>query len=543
MPVYYPSCIVKMALTFDEVGQKPDTIAEETSIGDGSKNKVVNKKKTMDFDENGVASTLYTQSSAGETKNADLFDFILKGSPYGSRSVGLTVQPMDAQIECQGVRDGDRATVKLDFRKMPIDARSVRSCLLAIYLGTVKGSDYASGMGGWFKSKDPPRSLVQHTDPKAKFLRFLGYVDDFETDYGDKTGTITIKARDLTAVYIDMMLDQAEVDSIRLDRPIGDVVQDIVCLRKSTSRTPIRVLGKNPEVESKGSTSRVLMGAKGNKSTAGSAVQPSQESNIRMWDLIVSLCAKAAVIPTVNVGEIVIQPPSSLFSDTGAPRKFVFGQNVKTMTFSRKLGMVTAPTIEYRCNVVGQKAPISARWPVKKQATKIKAGGRESEEMVQIRLIHESVSQEMLLQMAKADYEMAGRQELQGKIETMDLSSFESNPDDADLITMRTGSKIEVMFRNKNDSEMSMVVGTVSRLFHQGIAQVAQYLAGLGYPDAVAIIMARSFDAAKSHSTFFYVRNINYRFDSRKGITVSFDFVNAIEHRIKKAESDAGVEQ
>ncbi|MFA6168602.1 MAG: hypothetical protein WC700_18395, partial [Gemmatimonadaceae bacterium] len=331
MPVLYPSCVVKLALNFDEQGQSAGTLYDETAKGDGvpSQPGQSDPSRSVTFD---------PVTIEGRLQN-------LRKSATGPNSANFSVIPMTAEVECNSVRTGDKVTISFDFMRCPVDARTVRSCLVEVYLGTVSTSNFSRGMQGW-KAVTAGRSLpslVMHDDPAAKWLRFLGYADTWKSKFGKNGNIVTVQARDLTSLYIDTDITSDELRSVRLGAPVSQVLQQIVSLRRATLGTPIVVAtGYDLTVKKLETLPRDQRGASGQQqNTSGQAEQ------IKMWDAIVDLCGQSALVPYIDRGQLIVRPPNTLFESEGKTvRQFVYGRNCTELEYEHRLGAQQSVAIE-----------------------------------------------------------------------------------------------------------------------------------------------------------------------------------------------------
>lgn len=533
MAVLYPSCVVKLALNFDEQGQGAGTLYDETDKGAGvpSTPGQSGMSRSVEFD---------PVTIEGRLRN-------LRKSATGPNSANFSIIPMAAEVECNSVRCGDKVKIDFDFMRCPVDARTVRSCLVEVYLGCVSPTNFSKGMGGWraVKPGQSLASLVMHNDPAAKWLRFLGYADTWESKFGKTGSVVTIEARDLTSLYIDTEITSDELRSVRLGLPISNVLNQIVSLRRATLGTPIAVAsGYDLTVKKLETLPRDQRGADGRQqNTSGTTEQ------IKMWDAIVDLCGQSALVPYIDRGQLIVRPPNTLFDATGKTvRQFVYGRNCEDLSFKHRLGAQQSVVCEYRCQLPAEKKEILARWPVERVVSKVKSGGRVSEEKIITRIVYGIADVKTLQAMARQDYEMQGRQEVEGSFVTYDVGSYvrtasgnvEPKPDqnaDPDILTMRTGDPIEINFAKKSEARggVSAVVGSLLSLMSRGASAVEQYLKDIGFDVNVARIFAKNIELANKTLPRFYVRNIRYNF-THEGITTTVDFMNAIQHRQEKQE-------
>src|SRR5690606_1669864 len=125
-------------------------------------------------------------------------------------------------IERNGFRTADTAKVVLDWRDVPFDPRILRAAAIEIVLGTVTDDEYQRGLQG---QRDPISGQlvsVVRQNPRAPTVdtatRFVGWVDDWDIDFDDDDGTVSLEARDFTALFLDCPLDARF--PLPLDQPL-----------------------------------------------------------------------------------------------------------------------------------------------------------------------------------------------------------------------------------------------------------------------------------------------------------------------------------
>jgi len=147
--------------------------------------------------------------------------------------------PISAQVTLNSYRQADEARVTIPYGALPIDPRVLRQATVQIYAGTFENpQDFADGIGPI--SGESQLTLIPETGtyglPAGEDIVLLeetsneifrGFIDDWEVsqDGGD---TITISARDITAILIDTEMPIDGLAGIPASTPIDEVIKAVV---------------------------------------------------------------------------------------------------------------------------------------------------------------------------------------------------------------------------------------------------------------------------------------------------------------------------
>lgn len=195
---YYPSAKIRMIVRFDEFGdksvqaqapKKPITVRRGTSSQNAPlvvqpDNSTPGVTRLQLVPQGG---TVAPGGPQGQTKSGDGYTFVLAG-----------IIPRSATWSQNGIRAADTLQVRIRFVDCPIDPRTVRSCGVQYYLGTVSGDDFARGVDGGTRTAkgstthnyvEPlnliPDEYIDSTGQQRTNLRFEGFVDSWDVEWGD----------------------------------------------------------------------------------------------------------------------------------------------------------------------------------------------------------------------------------------------------------------------------------------------------------------------------------------------------------------------
>lgn len=126
-----------------------------------------------------------------------------------------------------------------DFVEFPIDPQLLRAVGVEIHLGSVSSEDFARGMRGELDEDGRPLSILKTTtdlvDPftgrkgvNDGTLLFYGTVDTWDVDHSENGSTITLEGREIRSILIDTQYVPATVAKVKLGQEITGVVTDLL---------------------------------------------------------------------------------------------------------------------------------------------------------------------------------------------------------------------------------------------------------------------------------------------------------------------------
>lgn len=499
-------------------------------------------------------------------------DALQQGIVQGGGSVGATLpgavggvpiddlteapflfQPQSVNVERNGRRTPDTATVVLDFRDLPFDPRAVRAAAIEIVLGMVLADDFAAGMTGQTSDGELLRSVIQPS--QDGFLpgigtRFIGVVDDWDIDYGDDGDTVTLSCRDLTAIPMDTIMVRG--DGVNMDLPIDEGIRQLFNRYPALAGTQVVWSGLDPLPPVPSVAVALPVTQRTRRGTTAQRRQQSSGGNggsMKMWDHITDLCNQIGVVPVFEDDALVLSEPTKYNQrDLANAKRMVYGVNLRSLAFRRKLGGVKVPTIEVRsydstlgrCRWARYPTPLGApnvgifgvgAPPIARLATEVPVSGRPEEriEVIQLPGVTNPIT---MSNAARSIWEQIGRQEIDGTLETDDLWSVDTPVEQADLLSMRAGDELEVLILSTQPAVPVQSQTPISATELAGLTfnGRVQYLMNLGYRRSVAQQVATR-QQIVADSTSFRVTNLRIAYDINEGVRVAIDFQNFLELR------------
>jgi len=536
---YYPSMIANLRLSFDPTLTIPTTAPDLWSID----------------------SALAAPATPARVKSEPL------AIAKGPASYILNRVPSAATIQLPGHRPAGRFTLSFPFKDLPIDPRTVQSCAVDVYVGTVLASNFARGMAG-----EAPFGVKLSVLDTTEFfgdtsnLVISGMVDEWQVAHKDDGDIVTIMGRDLRGILIDTPVhtDQKTSDKVlhSLDHnlPIQLVIEQLYKTHPLTERIKIRTSlsewpGGIPPAPGGRAMPRHRKGAKGKK-TGGTAGSSSKASKLSFWDVTVQLCYLVGAIPSFVGSELHIRPSRSLFDqalvqfDPSRPtpfkdaqprardavsgkafpkpitaRRMVYGRDIESLTFDRKFGGFRKPR-QVRC--VNADATVEGKYPSNEIASRLVASGQKAMADILWVPVHEIDDEKRLTEIAQAVYEEIGRGEIGGTVSTKALSSFGGDNRDPDLLRLRPGDAIEFATDVRTLARQAPLVSEFTDHMRKSFnTQVADVAKRIGDVNLSRVIISTARGIINELQNFYRVSAVTFGW-SVDGLQVGFDFQNYV---------------
>lgn len=407
-PVYYPSCVVNLRLRFDE---------------------------RMVFNAEGAAAFAFDQDemlkrTQGPRAFTDIPLFMQNAENDKLSYVNGRI-PTRASIELPAYRDSGKFSLTFDYRDLPIDPRLLRACGVEIYLDSVAGENFSSGVlatappNGERASVITKRGRSSMLTQSPENLALVGTVDSWRVEHTANGSTVSMEGRDNRAVLLEQIIVPELLPTIPLKDNIIDVVAYIV--GKQPFGQQMLVSGPDAAEWPKGvipspvsqdvalslgnsAQTRVRRGAQGKDPRVSAGAQPDK---LNVWDLITKLCTLVGAVPYFrNVpaapgkkSVLWVAPARNLYAQLGAGtrtqvngvvgkasptpfqrgglrdvgeseplavRRLVFGRNVETLNYERKFNGFVPRTVEVvsldtSSEARGEDKLLIVRWPADPQ--------------------------------------------------------------------------------------------------------------------------------------------------------------------------------
>lgn len=476
--------------------------------------------------------------------------------------------PKKMTICRNGIRVADTLEVAFRWLDLPIDPRTVRSCGVVAYLGTIKADDYASAMA--FNQVAPlPDSYVDAFGRQRSNQRFTGFVDEWATEFPEEDDPITtIQCTDNTSLLIDIEapakltigpkdpIDKAlatylsnfpQLSGMSVEfRPAGSTPPALAASIQKTAGKPD--LGPSP-----------AGGAGGGSGSGGSKTS--------VWDYVTDVLGSLGLIGFIEDEVVVIQRPRTLYGSkfVGRPgdpftgrilpggrvltrRTFVYGRNIQSQSFKRKLRRPGQHNnIEVRCYSQTKGVTQIARFPGtdKELRQKKLTPGNDADEAWHVHTVAGVEDPAMLAAIAQSIYEQGSRHELEVRFQTLNAASYGGDNDDPDLLDMQAGDPIDVEVATSNGKDASGATSSIATAQDALASRASDFLVKLGFDSAFASAYGKSVGNEGLSSTF-RVKTVTLDWSDdyeeggsdSDGLTIDIEAMNYIEVRQEKELPD-----
>lgn len=552
---YYPSAKVRLIVRFDEFGDTKKVIP-------ATPKKAITKLKGTKDPRSGVTAAIDPDAPQGVKRyilNPDAS--VTPGGPQkqDTSTDKLThviggIIPSSMEIGLNGIRQADTLKVEFRYVDLPIDPRTVRSCAIEAYLGTVSGDDFVAGNSGGVRtsSRDKePLNVVPDTydgpNGKRTNLRFEGFVDEWEIEFDESNEPIVrMTCRDNTQLLIDT--DAPPQLVLAMKDPIDKAVATYL------SNFPI-FAGMTVEYRPGSETPPMLDGRLGktayNPQTGGpSPAKGGGGSKLNTWDYLTDIIGAIGhqirvegttiIIEQVRTvqGKKFTQRPDDPYQgrEIGGvnypARLMLWGRNLSSMKIARKYGKVAPKNIEVVSYHTGNKQQLVVRFPDPKDPLISKANpGGGNEAQYTVIKVHGVFDKNTLKVFAQTLYESIGRNELTVSLSTVNLASFGGGNADPDLLDMKAGDTIDVQVSREDEVFNNTPNKIENAMQLQSRAEL--FLTTVGYsPEFAAAAAKASSDAG--FQTLFRVKGCTFKWETDRGVSIDIHAVNYIEVRADK---------
>ncbi len=466
--------------------------------------------------------TLRVRWESLDSKTNDKLDKIAK----------ITCLAKSVSVTLNDYTEADIFNCEFDYQNFPFDPRCIRSLGITIHMDdrtkVFKGSELYT-----IEPLDISPILEEDkTDDKKKSnIVFMGFADEESIDLDETDRVVRIEGRDYTGLLLDLPWTGKVLDT---SKPIGPLISEI--LKQNESTANIELFSKY-SIDSSGSDLPVLKSFAPN--LASMAGNKNSKKNKSTWDMIKNIVDAAALICYIEIDRLVITSPRNLYSGSKV-YNFIYGKNIQSLSFSRKLGRQKGINIlvrsinQKRANpVIKVEIPKEANsdWLKELNLPKNAAGnyeqvikgldkdGKPTEKAAPYLPfnIADIEKKENLILRGQNIWEEIGRQQIDGELKTKDMRYIGKDDEEFNMLKIRNGTPVEIAI---DQGDMKGLEGESS------IPKKTQFLIERGYDRDVANAFATTF---KKFGTKFYTKSVEFTINKDDGFSMSLEFLNFIE--------------
>lgn len=439
-----------------------------------------------------------------------------------------------AVVSINSYTEADTFEIMLDYKAFPFDPRAIRSVDISVHM---------ENMESLYDEFGAPNVI----EPTEDNVIFKGFADQERMNFDDSTRSITLRGRDYTSLFIDSKV--LKPDLINLALPLTTILQMIIASTPGAIGTP----GKNDGItlENRLPPNKVIpipASIVEELSTLGTKHNPKQGQSY--WDVIQELVSKMALIAYIEIDKLVLTDPRTLYDPEKAVQ-FIYGKNIKNFEMQRNMGRQKGFNVIVR-SIIGKKVE-TVRIPRDAknlaiagkdvEVQKFAAGGtplavaaaKNNPNPAKLQATPEPApfisfvlnnvkSRSSLIDYGEKVFEEISRQQIEGKITTMDMLAPAGRQTLAswgiqkfDVLKIRNGTPIKIFIDHPDINKIQQETTIPNRV---------KYLLTRGYDVAIANALATSISKFK---TPFYTRAVTFTMDQQSGFMCDIDFINFIE--------------
>lgn len=447
-------------------------------------------------------------------------DFGQNNDPKLQEVYALPILARKVSVNINDYSQADTFSCEIDYKQFPFDPRSIRACGVTISMQDMK------------KLFSDGKSLEQ-IKPERSNTVFLGFADEEAISFDDNSRTVRLEGRDLTALLLDRPWLGGTID---LARPLDVIIQQLLSGLKETEKLIVEKRGISSTLPTLGQYANSFTSQGQQKSIA------HKES---YWDVIQDLTSRAGLIAYVEVDRLVITKPRALY-DAKKSVQFVYGRNLNSLEFKRKLGRKKNFNIAVNSLNVEAKEIVEAKIPEEATDEWCKAMGIKRERIKIPRLgsdqnrtqsgsgtanqqdqdapfigfrIPNINNKQRLVEIGQELFEEIGRQQIEGSFSTKDMESVDGTNTCFNLLTLRNGTPLRIEIDQGDLKGLKQLTS---------VEEKAAFLKRRGYLPKVAQVLADTLSNPRFKSPF-YTKSVEFTLDSQNGFEVRVEFINFIE--------------
>lgn len=498
-----------------------------------------------------------------------LEDFQQSSDARAQQPYTWTVKCKRIRVSLNSYKEADTFEADIDYKNFPFDPRIIRACGVSIFL----------------EDKEQLFDLEQGRRldtivPKKENIVFQGFVDTDRIQLSDDSRMVRLEGRDFTSLLIDREYFGDTIDTAQpLDKIIRQLLDELP-QTKIKPEEPGSGLLVDPQVyDDKGNKETLPTLAEINGSRDALAAQKNTRRKRSYWDHIQELVENSGLIAYIAIDRLVITKPRNLYNRNNA-KVFIYGRNVKSLEFSRKLGRqkgfnvrVVSLNVEKKdvleakipeeateewCKSIGiKREPIQiptlrAHGPSAAQSASTgntegksvplnNTTGAQTETTPEIApyftfRIKDVADKDHLVKIGEKIFEELGRQQIEGKLTTHEmLISTKVKGSPFPVTQFRVGTPIEVTIDQGDVAGVQAIVhgGKIvndpkeqQNTLETKQSRIAAFLKRRGYNEKIADAFAISLT---KFDTPFFTKSVEFSLDQDSGFTLDLDFINFIE--------------
>lgn len=426
----------------------------------------------------------------------------------------LSVVARRISVTINDYMQADTFSCEIDYKQFPFDPRSLRACGVTIHMENME--------------KLYDQDKLTAIKPTLDNRLFIGFVDEEGIKFDDNHRTVKLEGRDFTAILIDRKYTRQ--GGLDLTKRLDVLIQGLLDELRETAAIEIdNRTGTDLPVIAKFAPDFHPLGTLRNR-----------QENESYWNVIVDLASRAGLVAYIELDKLVLTKPRAIYTRKAA-LQFIFGKNIKDLSYKRKLGRKKNFNVAVRSLNMNLKdnPVITAEIPKEAKADWVAATGIPAERVqipvintdgskgtprdapIMSFLIPDIANKDALIARGQEIYEELSRQQIEGTLETKEMEVMDGKNDCFDLLQIRNGTPIKVTI---DQGDLKGFHG-INRL---DVDAREQFLIKRCFDKKVARALAQSMSNERMDSPF-YTKSAQFILDAEQGFTLKLDFINFIE--------------
>jgi hypothetical protein len=433
----------------------------------------------------------------------------------------LPIIARDVTVNINDYTQADTFDMEIDYKNFPFDPRCIRSVGVTIYIDDMKGT---------YKNGQELNLIVPSSDNEV----FHGFADEDTITFDDEHRAVRFSGRDFTGMFTDLPAPGVPQDTTT---PLDDLIRGIIAANPTLAK--ITVDNRTGE--------KLLPISSFSPDFKPQSTKVNPRPNQNLWDLIQELVSQHALIAYIELDTLVITKPRILYGKTET-KQFIYGQNVKTLEFKRKLGRKKGFNIQVIS--FAKKEVIKAEIPRESTAEWAKSIGLAQLDVTIPQVDSEGApatpkkaptmtfrfadkDKKQCIEIAQKIYEEVGRQQIEGSLVTKEMDIVETGDNGVsscfNATLMRIGTPILIKIQQGDLEGLDKIPDILNKTtgkMEPDVATRKNFLIKRCYDADVAEAFAKSFSM---FTPKFFTKSVKLTVNQESGFQMKVDFINFIE--------------
>lgn len=429
----------------------------------------------------------------------------------------LNISCRNLTVERNDYTEADTFKAEIDYNSFPFDPRCIRSCLVTVCMEDRKK----------VFNQDNSLALIE---PSPENVVFTGFVDEASIQFDDENRVVSIEGRDFTSLFIDTKRLVSE--PISLSRPIDEIISGLIQEQGEATKR-IEVVNRTGESPL---PTLAKLAPDFNEATS----VKNQKRRETYWEIIQDIVGRTGLVGFIEIDKFIITKPQNVY-ERKEIKQFIYGGNIKSLSFTRKLGRAKDFNIAVKSfnnhgapeqRVLTALIPKEAKTPlfvanfgnVEVTIPQMDKDGKKIDPPkpadYMTFLVKDIVDKDALIKIGESVFEEISRQQIEGSLETFEMEIPEESDSGVSPIKfskIRNGTAIRIFLTQEELVQISS---------NSDKTQRKAFLLRRGYPTEIAEAFS---DSLNRINTAFYTKSVIFEMSQDNGFSMKLEFINFID--------------